>query len=279
MKNIKVEGIITALSPIFHGGNEKTGASQLLRRQKFFVDGEAKELPIISGNAVRGYTRRLVMADFLTTVNFKITNISLYHALFSGGVLEQVSGEGGKLNIDLRRKIRTYLPPVAVYGTSYGNQIFSGKMRVYELFPICLETKDLLPENISSLCTHDIYTFLDHSFFTRKEQAGTAGLEKKDEDPTVQMKVDLEVFVPGTKFFHGFSLENPNSVEESLLGHIIALWTNFSYIGGRSSSGFGHIKLSYNNVPDNSPYLTFLEENKEQIIAVLTELNEGFKKK
>jgi len=279
MKNTKVEGIITALSPIFHGGNEKTGASQLLRRQKFFVDGESKELPIISGNAVRGYTRRLVMDDFLTRLDFKITNISLYHALFSGGVLEQVSGDGGKLNIDLRRKIRSYLPPVAVYGTSYGNQILPGKMRVYELFPICLETKDLLPENISSLCTHDIYTFLDHSFFTRKEQAGTAGLEKKDDDPTVQMKVDLEVFIPGTKFFHGFSLENPKFLEESLLGHIITLWTNFPYIGGRSSSGFGHIKLSYNDIPDNVPYLTFLEENKEQITAVLTELNKGFKKK
>ena len=272
LQNFRIEGTIIALSPIHHGGNEKTGASQLLRRQKFFVNGESKEIPIISGNAVRGYTRRLVMDDLLKRVDFKITNLSFYHSLFSGGVLEQ-KGKAGYLNLELRKKTRELLPALSLYGASYGNQILPGKMKVKELLPLCEEMTNLVPKKFTNYCKHDIYTFLDHTFFTRKEDLGTAGLEKQEKDPTVQMIVDVEIFSPGTIFYHGFSLEKATEIEISCLGHVISLWQNSAYIGGKSSSGFGEIRIEYEEVPSPKPYLDFIEQNKQDIRSLLEELN------
>lgn len=54
----KIKGILTALSPVYHGGNEKTGSVVLLNRLKFIVDGKPTDVPIISGNQVRGRLRR-----------------------------------------------------------------------------------------------------------------------------------------------------------------------------------------------------------------------------
>ena len=53
-----IPGILIAKSPVFHGGNEKTGSVQLLNRIKFLVNNEPIDIPYISGNSVRGYLRR-----------------------------------------------------------------------------------------------------------------------------------------------------------------------------------------------------------------------------
>ncbi len=66
----KVEGILTALSPVFQGGNEKTGSTVLLNRLKFIVDNKSIDVPIISGNSVRGRLRRLITRDFLEKVGY-----------------------------------------------------------------------------------------------------------------------------------------------------------------------------------------------------------------
>ena len=49
LENIRIEGTVTALSQIHHGGNEKTGSCQLLRRQKFFVEDD--EISILLTNS------------------------------------------------------------------------------------------------------------------------------------------------------------------------------------------------------------------------------------
>lgn len=272
----KTNGIITALSPIHHGGNEKTGASQLLRRQKFFVDGRPMELPFVSGNAVRGYLRRLAMQDILQRVDYTLKNTSLYHALFSGGVLESVKKNAGQLDLEMRKKIQEVLIPVSVYGMSYGNQVLPGKLKVNELLPLCSETKALVPSEFQKHCTHEIYSFLDHSFFTRKEEAGVSGLEKSENDPTVQMKVDIEIFIPGTKFFHGFVLVKGTDLEYSFLGHLIDLWKNLPYIGGKSSSGFGHLSINYDKTISNKLYLKFIEEHSSEIVNLLEKLGSWY---
>jgi len=36
---VEIEGTVTALTPIFHGGDEKTGSTPVLRTIMVFVDG------------------------------------------------------------------------------------------------------------------------------------------------------------------------------------------------------------------------------------------------
>ena len=86
-------------------GNEKTGSVSLLNRQKWIVDGEPVSVPYISGNAIRGQLRRKAMYDFTHDIGYtidldRIKGRKLYHALFTGGNLEQVKGpDAGAINL------------------------------------------------------------------------------------------------------------------------------------------------------------------------------------
>ena len=130
MKIHVVKGMLTALSPIFHGGSEKTGAVVLLNRLKFMVDGRPTDVPIVSANQVRGRLRRLLAADFLELVGYKMdlgqkSYQKLYHTLFAGGVLEAVEEESESAVVDLNLKFRVvkYVLPLRLFGCSYANQM------------------------------------------------------------------------------------------------------------------------------------------------------------
>lgn len=84
-KYYEVEGAVTALTPIFHGGDEKTGSTPVLRTIMVFVDGIGEvPIPYISGNGIRGKLRRMAMKDFIDGVGHEIQNVKLHHVLFSG---------------------------------------------------------------------------------------------------------------------------------------------------------------------------------------------------
>jgi len=274
METKKIEGFLTALTPIFHGGDEKTGQETLLRRMKWIVHGKPEEIPYVEGNAIRGYLRRLIMEDFLNQVEYETKTPRLYHCLFAGGVLEEVSEQAtGKLDLALRRNIRAFLPPLSLLGGSIANQAFSGKLVVGKALPVCAELNEYLPVN-SEL---SIYTFLTFSFATRRaeregpEQPQKKGKNKK-ENPTVQMIYRHECFVPGTKFYHWFTLLDTTEIEKSCFARMIRLWRERPYIGGRSATGSGEIKIGYEIPYDEEPYLKFLKERKKEIQETLASL-------
>ena len=45
---VTYRGILKAKTPVFHGGNEKTGSVVLLNRIKFLTENGMEEIPIIS---------------------------------------------------------------------------------------------------------------------------------------------------------------------------------------------------------------------------------------
>jgi len=306
VKTERISGIITALSPIHHGGDEKTGAIALLRRGVWIVDSEPVEVPYIEGNAIRGMLRRLVMQDLLERVRFKPTQPRLYHTLFSGGVLEEVTREAvGRLDLDLRRRIRVWLPALSLWGGAIANQAVRGKLIVGKALPICRELNNYLP--IKSEIS--IHTYLMHSFFTRRaerepelaedvitrvitkspEVPEGAEMEvvevdgekvkkrremKKKEEPTVQMLVELECFAPGTRFYHWFTLLDTTPLEESCFAHALDLWRQRPYLGGRAAVGMGEVSLSYEIPYSSEAYLAFLEERKNEILDCLIRLDQ-----
>ena len=262
MKTLRIEGVITAKSPISHSGDEKTGSETMLRRIKFLVKNKVVEVPYISGNAVRGYLRRLAMQDFLERVGYRIKNLKLYHALFSGGVLETVEEKAGTIDLEMLRKVRELLIPVSVFGFAFKNQVVEGKLIVGHMLPICRELSEYLPEikdkegNIIK-CDKSFYEFLDWEFATRKEEIKT---QKEEGEAKVQMIYRYEVFIPGTKFYHHFVLLDTNEIEESFFSHLLILWRERNFIAGRSSVGCGLIDFDYNTdvLPMPDIYLNFL---------------------
>lgn len=269
----EIEGVVVALSPIFHGGDEKTGSTPVLRTLMMYVDGVGEvPIPYISGNSIRGKLRRLIMKDFLDMLGYEITNAKLYHVLFSGGVLESTEDSGGGVvDLALRKRVRDLMPPVAVFGCAIGNQMIQGNLIVEHMWPICEEYKPYLPVEYQQdqRANLPIRVFTDQSFITRRDELR----ETRDEDEqAIQMKVDYECFVPGTKFYHRFVLQLPTDVQISCFGRVLDLFEAMPYIGGRSASGDGKIAFEYKNRPTADLYLQFLNEKKEEIVVLLKEL-------
>lgn len=281
MKIKKFEGIITATTSISQSGDGKTGASVCLPRQMQYIEQKDNfiELPFIAGNSIRGYLRRLIMRDFCDQLDWKFTQLDTFHAFFDGGALQSMEGENGILNLDLRKKILELIPPIRLFGFSLGNQQVGSIMQVNPGIICCSENRFRIPEKYHEKCKYEHFLFIDNQFFTRKDESGNAGLQKNDDDPTIQMKVDLEVYIPGTMFYHKFTLIDPSEIEESCFGRMINLWKEKSSIGGKASVGFGSIKLDYVDIPESKRYLEFLASKKEDIKKLLDEMQNLFIKK
>ncbi|RLC84105.1 MAG: hypothetical protein DRJ03_15200 [Chloroflexi bacterium] len=271
-KFFEVEGIVTALTPIFHGGDEKTGSTPVLRTITVYVDGLGEvPIPYLSGNGIRGKLRRLLMRDFLDHVDYDITNAKLYHSLFSGGVLETTEATTGVIDLELRKRVRDLIIPVALFGCAMGNQLIQGILIVEHMMPLCAEYKAYLPPKCQKdpRASQPIRTFTDQSFITRRDDLRA---ERKDDEQAVQMKVDYECFVPGTKFYHRFVLQLPDELQKSCFGRMLDLFELMPYVGGRSASGDGKVMLAYEPKPDAGLYLDFLKEKKADIQSLLKEL-------
>jgi len=273
-KYYEIEGTVTALTPIFSGGDEKTGSTPVLRTIMVYVDGTGEvPIPYLSGNGIRGKLRRMAMKDFVDTAEYEITNTKLYHSLFSGGVLENTADTTGAIDLTFRKKVRDLIIPVAIFGCAIGNQMIQGNLVVEHMWPICEEYKIYLPPEYQAdkRAEQPIRTFTDQSFITRRDDLRA---EREEDEQAVQMKVDYECFIPGTKFYHRFVLQLPDELQKSCFGRVLDLFEMMPYVGGRSSSGDGKVMLNYKNRPDSGLYMEFLQEKKEEIRKLLAELEE-----
>jgi CRISPR/Cas system CSM-associated protein Csm3 (group 7 of RAMP superfamily) len=279
----RITGILTALSPIFHGGNEKTGSVVLLNRLKFIANGKPIDVPIVSGNQVRGRLRRLLSRDFLGLAEYQLDlsqkkHQKLYHTLFAGGVLTAVEEEeSGVVDLNLKSRIVKYILPIRLFGASYANQMAEGRVPIGHMLPICKELKEFtgIDSDVS------FYQLITRMFQTRRDELRAAGKsgEEEEEEEKVQMIVEYECFAPGTRFYHEIVLETTSEGEEldlSTLYRAIELWRQRPFIGGKSSIGFGKLRIEYAwpKQVDSSTYLQFIERNKSEIHKVLDELAE-----
>lgn len=273
METLTYEGTLTALSTIHTGGDLKTGVACMMRAIDFIVDGEAQPIQIIDGNSIRGNLRRLLLNDFFAQLGYQIKTPRLYY-LLSGGALEEVSTQdSGYLNLQLRREIRALIPPLSLLGCSMGNQAFTGKLIVAKALPICRELNDYLP--VQSKIA--LGNYLTESFNTRRaerELPEAVQANQRQEEPTIQMKVNLQCFAPGTKFYHKFMLMDTTPLEKSCFARMVELWRERPFVGGKSAVGYGEVKLDYPTLTLTSEfYLNWLQENKDAVTQLLSKLD------
>ena len=107
MKTYLLEGKMTALTSVSHIGNSY-GINSKLRREKFVTsDGSIEEIPIISGNSLRGILRDRGMVHMLKMLGYGVNeetgevcglSLAAFYFLLSGGALTSDSSRG--LDID-----------------------------------------------------------------------------------------------------------------------------------------------------------------------------------
>jgi len=275
METLTFEGTLLALSNIFTGGDDKTGVEVTLRRIDYIVGDEKVAVPIIDGNSIRGYLRRLLLSDFFSQIGYDIKSPRIFY-LISGGALEEVSAQdSGTLNLQLRREIRAHLPPLSLLGGSIGNQAFAGKLVVSKALPICKELADYLPVQ-SKLSFYDYLTYTFGTRHAEREPPLTVVQNTKKEEPTIQMKYNLETFTPGVKFYHKFMLLDTTPVEKSCFARMLELWQERPFVGGKSATGYGQVKIEYPTMKYTSEsYLSFLSERKKDIVKSLDHMEKS----
>lgn len=273
MRTLQIEGWIKALSPIQHAGDEKTGSTPILRAMELWSEREGRHVrvPFLSGNAIRGYLRRLVMRDLLQRINYDVQHPKLHYALFSGGTLTSTD-DGGVVDLQARRMIRQTVPPLELFGTVVGNQMIDSCLKVDHALPVCLECAEYLRHADDPRAQHSVRTFTQFSFSSRRDDLR---VEREEGEQAVQMLIEFEAFVAGALFEHGFALIYPSELAVSCLGHVLTLWAEQPYVGGKSGSGYGRISFDYQPFPDPQPYCDYVASHANEIAVVLNLIAEA----
>lgn len=277
METLRFKGNWTALSPIHHGGSEDYGTTKLILALPTVIINpltgkeEIDNIPCIHGNAVRGYLRRLLMDDFLTLLDYELDSKKVYHFLFTGGLLEALdSKDKGAINLSRKKEIRELIPPISLLGSALGNQMIQGKLKVGMGDIVCSETKHYIEEY--SDYDFSAYNLKGSDFGTRLDDLKEGKTE--EDEQAHQMKYEFETLIRGTKFTHEFILEDCNSVEKACFYRMFQLWEERPYLGGKSGTGYGKVKLDYPEIDSlsDTDYLDYLHDNREEICALLDEL-------
>ncbi len=258
----RIEGIIEAQEPISHIGETLSTISQF-KREKTLFRGKIVEIPVISGNALRGIMRRRGSYWLMEMLGIRKDELDedVQHALFSGGMLKKGAG-GGTIDMNFIKKLRTMLPLMSIFGTTIGQQMIGGKLDVGQLIPISCQTaiRTGIESNIS------IHSLLDEVAYTRRDDMEDKTKGNDKEAQKQQMRYQTEVLAAGTQFYHYFTLKDCNEIERGAFMSTLYQFMQYPKIGGMGGRGFGMIKMDYTiDGTAVKKYETWVSENVEQI--------------
>jgi hypothetical protein len=274
MKTYLFRGVLTALSSISHNGGQSFGITSKLRREKFVQpDYSVEEIPVISGNALRGLLRDRGMLHMCKQLGYGVNEktgdvdgltLAAFYFLFSGGAL--TSTGDGAINIEEARRIRTLIPLVGVFGGAVGNQILPGKLKMGKAIPIVAETTHLLPEAFRPEKPQTIWDYLQEEMYTRKDDeknehlrtmiapavrglldGATPKLAKTEaqNEQHQQMMYYVETFAAGTPFYWQITLDDVTDVEFEAFLTALAQFSRMPYVGGKSNVGHGEVSVRF----------------------------------
>lgn len=255
---------IKCLSPLAHFGDEMCGTMQTARRIKYRVGDRYIDVPVYSGNALRGILRGLLMQDLLEKLDMSVKSISqaVFYTLFNGGSLKS----GGIEDLEFKDKLTECCPALVLMGSAFGNQMTEGKAKVGILRPICCELNDY---NTNQTDTSLYSGMINEVFQTRHDRlkAKTENVSDAYEVPkeTVQMKYEFEVLSPGTELETEICVEYGNELEQSCMAYAIELLKQSGHLGGKSSEGYGKVEITCDSNVTGELYNKFVDENKDKI--------------
>ncbi len=268
---------VRLLSPLAHGADGKAGNATVFRRRQVLTgDGGQINLPYYGGNALRGQLRDLLADHFLSGLGVTPRRdkppvaIWFFHCLYAGGVLEERSkamaavdtelGKSGSLRTDGLRRIRDMLPVLSLLGTAIGNRILPGRICVGDLRPICREwgSGDV-----------PVARLMQWEYLTRHDNYEGKGVDADH----AGMIATTECIREGAELVGGIDLDTHISeIERSALGMGLRLLSERGKLGAENRRGLGMAEINSDNAPDPQPYITWLQENRTQVIEYLEKI-------
>lgn len=253
---------LTAKSSIAHGG-ETRGTITLLRREMVVTGpGQSLQIPIISGNSLRGRLRRIGEELLRDELGYEGSlSPAAAHALRGGGALAKVNGE--PLSGNRLQQVRTLVPLIGIFGAAAGGCIIDGALSVGKVVPHLAETAHITGVQSTASAFQAVqlesYTRLDdsdHHDFAQVLPAaalqlaedGTPGISpdaRSESHPagSRQMLFQVETFPAGTQFSTWLQLRRPTAVEASFMADVLHEYQRHGSLGGRAAIGHGMVDV------------------------------------
>lgn len=257
-------------APLNHGAfGEAAGNAVLFRRVQLATTGA--QIPAISGNAVRGVLRRIVMRDLFQLCDLSRETMTgnpklwdkLYAALANGGHL---TGSENRVDPERIARIRQALPPVSLFGAALYTWMLNGHFSSGWLWPRCEETVD------AGLCScgkdRKAEDLIEEVSFTRHVEREYQDTKETGVTP---MPVTVEALSTGTVLEGRFTfLGTATEIEQSCLAWGI---TKISQLGGKGAGGLGRVVVEHDGDP--SLYEAWRHEPKDEARETLLGLVEA----
>lgn len=275
---------ILCLSELSHGGDQKAGNSTIFRRVEVLSTTEqVLTLPQVSGNSFRGLFRRELAMDWIQRLGLSpsrsLSPFSdwFYHALFSGGALEENSaagkalakemGSSGTMRVKGIHKFRDMCVPLSVMGVSVGNRILC--RHGFDAAPAVPRCREWGNGNVSEA---NLFTW---TFITRRDDAE---LRPVTDDAKIEksqaMIANTECLMAGTILEGGISLvQGCTAIERSCVGKALHLLQQRGKIGANNRYWQGRVEITFDgDVPDPRPYEEYVESTKDETLKYLQEI-------
>lgn len=272
-KSYQLSAEITALSSISHIGDSFGNSAKLRREKVVQPNGSVEQVPMISGNAIRGMLRDMGMKYMLELLGEPPLSMPAFYFLFSGGSLTKQAGKA--IDIDRARRIAELIPLVTIFGGAVGNQIMPGRLQMGKMVPICAETRHIVPSAYQeNLSVNSIWEYLQEESYTRRDDEknphlrglieseqrtllDAAKIEKtaldKNDDidreagQHQQMIYSTETFAAGTRFWWKLTLMDVSQIEyEAFLSCLMEFAKN-PVIGGKGAIGLGRVAIKFDH--------------------------------
>lgn len=282
----RIEGAATLLSSLIHGG-DRAGTTSFLRREKIVQpSGEIMEVPVVSGNALRGILRDHAAFAFWSALGRPELPLPVFHLLWSGGALAK-AGSGHVLGARQVADVRRLVPVVSLFGGSGAGKIIEGKLLVGKLIPIAAETAHLVPDElVDGQPARSVWEMLQIEEFTRRDDAkrdqlhqAISGLAPRaveagvltevaehapavedvaaDDSAPQQMRYGVETLAAGTRLHWWIMLRDVSDLERALFAAAVDSWSSSgAHIGGRSATGHGRLRLDVHQWSHATPTTT-----------------------
>jgi hypothetical protein len=270
--HVTLPSVLTVTSPLVHS-DEKVETMQRFRREPYLMaDGEILDIPVYSGNAIRGMLRRACALRVCDTLGVEDRTLPTagFYLLFCGGYLE---GSDHATRIEEAQHLRTVLPPVGLLGASHGPRVLHGLLDVWRGEPVCAELADRHADHpaYQDGPVPSVFDLLCEVAYTRRDDRAADQGEQRS--PT-QMRYSFEALIPGTRLLHGAVLRTHDPVLTGCLADAIAVCTDWQTLGGRAAIGHGRFTWTWTELVDRwggeiDAYRQHLTDHAGEIRAIL----------
>lgn len=267
--------VLTVTSPLVHS-DERVEVMQRFRREPYWLDGERIDIPVYSGNAIRGMLRRacaLRVCEALRIGDAELP-VEAFYLLFSGGYLK---GSDSAIRIQTMRELREALPHLALLGCSRGAQITHGLVDIWRGEPVCRELAES-PGHAGHPAYADapapsVYELIGELSYSRRDDRADRDMDDEAR-PTIQMRYSHECLIPGARLLHGARLRTTAPLLIGCLVDAMGICTEWNSLGGRAAIGHGRFRWDWADLAEvwsdeRAAYLSHLEGSGDTIRSVL----------